>query len=150
MSYAKSKGTKYESDIVKYLTDNGFTTVRRVPLSGAAGDKGDLWIGENPTIPNIVIECKNYAKTLTYKQVEDFVQEAYTEYKNATKSSDVDNYSALLCVKILNLGTADSWLIWKNKNNITIRCRLGDIISKIPVCASESERIAELHKLLKE
>nr|CAI9752291.1 hypothetical protein CVNMHQAP_CVNMHQAP_CDS_0114 [uncultured phage] len=41
MSYAKAKGTSYETAIVKYFTECGFTTARRIALSGAAGDKGE-------------------------------------------------------------------------------------------------------------
>ena len=150
MSYAKQKGTKYESDIVKYFTDCGFITVRRIPLSGAAGDKGDIWIGENPVVPSLVLECKNYAKTLTYKQVEDFIQEAHTEYKNAIKT-DVNVFKALLLVKILNLGIADSWLIFKNQRGITMRCRLGDVVNKgnFINCSTENERIEHLIDLLR-
>lgn len=151
MSYAKAKGTKFESDIVKYFTECGFTTVRRVPLSGAAGDKGDIWIGDNPVTPALVLECKNYAKTLTYKQVEDFIQEAHIEYKNAMHWDFVDNYKALLLVKIPNLGTADSWLIFKAKSGITLRCRLGDVVNKnnFVDCKHEEDKISKLINLLR-
>lgn len=149
MSYAKAKGTSYETAIVKYFTECGFTTARRIALSGAAGDKGDIWLGDNPVVPDLVLECKNYAKDIAYKQIEDFVQEAHTEYKNATKLI-VNPYRALLCVKRTNLGVADSWLIWKNDSGITLRCRLGDAINKdtFTSCNTETERISLLEKLL--
>lgn len=148
MSYSKQKGTAYESAVVKYLTECGFTTARRVPLSGAAGDKGDLWLGDNPIVPTAVIECKNYAKDIAYKQIEDFVQESQIEYKNATGKEN--KYLSLLLCKRLNLGTADSWLIWKNESNITIRCRLGDIINKnnFNDCSSDTERCNKLECIL--
>lgn len=152
MSYAKSKGTSYESAIVKYFTDCGFETARRIALSGASGDKGDIWLGDNPVKPSLVLECKNYAKEIAYKQIEDFVQEAHTEYKNALKTNDVDNTKALLLVKRPNLGVADSWLIWKNKQNVTIRCRLGDIINSENFDKSDlindDTKIEHLSKLL--
>lgn len=130
MSYAKQKGTAFETAIVNYFKENGFETPRRIALSGAAGDKGDVWLGSNPTVPSLVIECKNYAKELPYKMVEDFVGEAHTEYCNA-KNLDTDRVNscrALLIVKRVNLGTADSWIIWKNIHGVTIRARLGDVI----------------------
>lgn len=154
MSYAKQKGTAFETAIVKYLNECGFQTPRRVVLSGAAGDKGDIWIGENPIKPIVVIECKNYNKELSYKMVEDFIGEAHTEYKNATQKSEVDNYHALLIVKRVNLGIADSWLIWKNSCGITLRARLGDVINKNTFnfinCHNDSDRIQKIDQLLQQ
>lgn len=130
MGYAKQKGTTFETAIVNYLKNCGFDTPRRIALSGAAGDKGDIWVGTDPIKPSLVIECKNYAQKLSYKMVEDFIKEAHTEYANALGLEYCDNpYRALLIVKRINLGTADSWIIWKNKYNITIRARLGDVIN---------------------
>lgn len=150
MSYSKQKGTKFETDIVKYLTECGFTTARRVPLSGASGDKGDIWLGEDPVNPYIIIECKNYAKELPYKMIEDFVEEAHTEYCNAKNIDIVNNYKALLISKRVNLGVTDSWLIWKNTYGITLRCRLGDVINKtiLDNCKNENERIDKLIHIL--
>lgn len=152
MSYAKQKGTKFEGDVVKYLFSCGFTTPRRIVLSGAAGDKGDIWLGENPVFPDFVIECKNYAQKLSYGLIEDFLKEAHTEYLNATKKNVVDNYSAVVIAKIINLGTADSWIVWKNSYNISIRARLGDIINieNFKDLSNESERIAKLKTILKD
>lgn len=131
MSFSKQKGTKFETDIVNYLNSTAFSTARRVVLSGASGDRGDIWLGTNPVLPDLVIECKNYAKEPSYKLVEDFIKEAHTEYLNATNSDHFDEYMkyrALLIVKRPNLGVADSWLIYKNIYNITVRVRLGDVI----------------------
>lgn len=151
MSYAKTKGTAFESAVVKYLFDCGFTTPRRIALSGASGDRGDLWVGENPVKPDLIIECKNYAKEICYKQIEDFVQEAHIEYKNALQVDNVNNVRALLISKRINLGVADSWLIWKNIYNITLRCRFGDVFNKLNFssCSNENERLILLDKLLK-
>nr|CAI9751412.1 hypothetical protein DGKKSRWO_DGKKSRWO_CDS_0121 [uncultured phage]CAI9752298.1 hypothetical protein CVNMHQAP_CVNMHQAP_CDS_0121 [uncultured phage] len=56
----------------------------------------------------------------------------------------------MLCVKRTNLGVADSWLIWKNDNGITLRCRLGDVVNKdrFVSCISETERILLLEQVL--
>lgn len=142
MGTAKAKGTKFETDIVKYLESCGFTTARRVVMHGA-NDNGDLHIGTEPNIPDIVLECKNYTRDLPYKMVEDFVNEAWIEYCHALKTDSPDNYRALLIVKRINLGVADSWLIWKNKYNITLRARLGDIVNQQVLlhCNTEHERI---------
>lgn len=152
MSYAKQKGTAFETAIVKYLNSCGMTTPRRIALSGAAGDKGDIWVGDNPVKPDLVIECKNYAKTLPYKMVEDFVKEAHTEYKNATNTDDeqFDYCRALLIVKRVNLGIADSWLIWKSKYGFTIRARLGDVINEntFTDCFTDTQKIGKLTRLL--
>lgn len=127
MSYAKQKGTSYETAIVKYLIEHGFVSARRIALAGA-NDKGDIHIG-TPNKPDFVIECKNYAKELTYTQIENFYEEAFTEYKNATDNQEIKHtYYALLFVKRINLGISDSWVCWKNEYGITIRCRLGDLI----------------------
>lgn len=149
MSYAKAKGTAFESTIVKYLIECGFTTPRRVALSGAAGDKGDIWLGDNPIKPDVIIECKNYAKEIAYKQVEDFVQEACIEYKNATGLL-WNRYKSLLICKRVNLGVADSWLLWKNEYGVTIRCRLGDVINKENFlgCTDEKDRCYRLELML--
>jgi hypothetical protein len=54
MSTGKRKGTRWESLIVDFLREHGFTWADRVPLSGAK-DRGDVTIG--PGSP--AIEAKN-------------------------------------------------------------------------------------------
>lgn len=130
MSYSKAKGTAFETAVVNYFRDCGFRTARRVPLSGAAGDKGDIWVGDDPIVPNLVIECKNYAKTLPYKMIHDFMEEAIREYVNATDNVVLNAGDGILIVKIPNLGVADSWFIYVSRYGIITRCRLGDIINK--------------------
>src|SRR5690554_1928067 len=56
MSKAKAKGTKWESDIVAYLRDNGFPHVERRSLNGV-NDRGDI-----TGIPGVVIEAKAQAR----------------------------------------------------------------------------------------
>lgn len=149
MSYSKAKGTAYESSVVKYLIECGFSDARRVALAGS-NDAGDIQLGEVNN-PYFVLECKNYAKEICYKQIEDFVQEAQTEFKNAKKEVDLNkiNYRSLLLVKRINLGIADSWLIWKNSYNITLRCRLGDIINKsFLIYENNEQRFLALENIL--
>lgn len=149
MSYAKAKGTLFESQVVKYLLDAGFESARRVALAGWE-DKGDIHIGPANN-PYFVIECKSYGKELPYGTIENFVEEAQTEFLHAKgyKSS----YFALLFVKRVNLGVADSWVIWKNSYGITLRCRLGDLINPERFKESfvdEIHRAAMLERMLKD
>ena len=150
MSYTRQKGTAFETAVVKYLQSCGFTTPRRVVMHGA-NDQGDVWLGDNPVCPDVVIECKNYAQKLSYGLIEDFLKEAHTEYLNATKKDTVDNYSTVLIAKIINLGVADSWIVWKNNYGISVRARLGDVINieNFKDISNESERIVKLKTILK-
>lgn len=151
MSYAKSKGTSYETALVKYLIECGFSDARRVVLHGS-NDEGDLQLGEVNN-PYFVIECKSYGKEYPYKMIEDFVKEAHTEYINAHQGKEELNpYRALLAAKRVNLGIADSWLCWKNEYGITLRCRLGDIINKenfADESLNNTQRFIKLENMLK-
>lgn len=149
MSYAKAKGTKFEGDIVKYLIDCGFSDARRIVLHGGK-DEGDIQLGEVNN-PRFVIETKSYNREYNYKMIEDFVQEAHTEYKNAHKDQHLNQYCALLIAKRVNLGVADSWLCWKNKYGITIRCRLGDLINQENFinCTNNEDRFNKLEYMLR-
>lgn len=69
---SKAKGTNWESAIVAYLRDEGWTHVERRTLSGAT-DRGDI-----AGIPNVVIEAKS-VKTITLSQ---FLDEALKERAN--------------------------------------------------------------------
>lgn len=130
MGTNKAKGTQFESAVVKLFEEVGFKTCRRVVMHGSAGDQGDIWLGDNPTIPTIIIECKSRKTEVAYKGVEDFIKEAHTEYLNATKKTEVNNTNALVFLKRPNLGVKDGYIIWKNNHNVTIRARIGDIINK--------------------
>lgn len=149
MSYAKNKGTSFESALVKYLIECGFSDARRVVLHGEK-DEGDLHLGEVNN-PRFVIEAKSYGREYPYKMIEDFVQEAHTEYFNAHSNNPYINpYCALLVAKRVNLGIADSWLCWKNDYGVTIRCRLGDLINKENFlnCIDNEERFNKLECML--
>ena len=74
MSAGKAKGTRWESAIVQFLRDHGFTFADRVPMSGAK-DRGDVTIG--PASP--VIEAKN----LKQSEWATGLDEANTEAANA-------------------------------------------------------------------
>lgn len=149
MSYAKAKGTSFESALVKYLIECGFSDARRVVLHGGK-DEGDLQLGEVNN-PRFVIEAKSYGREYPYKMIEDFIQEAHTEYSNAhSNNSCINPYCALLVAKRVNLGIADSWLCWKNEYGVTIRCRLGDLINKenFLSCTNNEERFNKLECML--
>lgn len=56
MSANKQRGTKWESAIVNFLREHGFSYADRVPLSGAR-DRGDVTIG--PGSPAIEAKSQN-------------------------------------------------------------------------------------------
>ena len=58
MSKARQKGTSWETQIVRYLNENGYPGADRSPLRGNK-DRGDV-----AGIPGVCIEAKN-CKTLT-------------------------------------------------------------------------------------
>lgn len=74
MNKSKQKGTAWESAIVSYLSDCGFSAVRIV-LHGNA-DHGDILLASNT---KITIEAKN-EKAIT---LSSYVDEAEAESKNA-------------------------------------------------------------------
>lgn len=149
MSYAKAKGTSFESALVKYLIECGFSDARRIVLHGG-NDQGDIQLGEVNN-PRFVIEAKSYGREYPYKMIEDFVQEAHIEYQNAHLDQHLNQYCALLVAKRVNLGVADSWLCWKNEHRVTIRCRLGDIVNKENFlnCVDNEERFSKLEHILR-
>jgi hypothetical protein len=73
MSRNKQKGTAFETQIVRYLADNGFPHAERRALAGV-NDLGDI-----TGTPGIVWECKNH-KTLAFSE---WLTEAETERVNA-------------------------------------------------------------------
>ena len=152
MSKQKARGTSFESSVVKLLKSCGFDSARRVALHGNY-DYGDIHIG-SPNNPDIVIECKNYKKELSYTEIETFIKQTHDEYLNAIDedhllTNNLNTHKALLIVKRYNYNVNDSWLIWKNRYNITIRCRLSDIINeKLLNYSTEQERVEQVIKLL--
>lgn len=73
MSAQKKKGTAWESAIVSYLRDKGFTYAERRALSGAS-DKGDL-----TGVPGVVVEAKSVSRT----DLSGWLDEAEQERDNA-------------------------------------------------------------------
>jgi hypothetical protein len=73
VSANKAKGTKWESAIVAFLRDRGFTYAERRALSGSS-DKGDL-----TGIPGLVVEAKHVART----DLSGWLDEAEQERDNA-------------------------------------------------------------------
>lgn len=74
MSAAKAKGTRWETSIVGFLREHGFTWADRVPLSGHK-DRGDITIG--PGGP--VTEAKNQTRL----SLAEWLDEANAEAVNA-------------------------------------------------------------------
>jgi hypothetical protein len=72
MSASRSKGTAWETRIVRYLVDEGFPAVERRALAGAT-DKGDV-----SGLP-VVVEAKNCKTTA----LAAWVDEATVEARNA-------------------------------------------------------------------
>lgn len=150
MGTNKAKGTAFESAVVKLFEECGFVTCRRVVMHGSSGDQGDLWIGPEPNNPTMIIECKSRKTEVAYKGIEDFIKEAHTEYLNATKETEVANTNALVFLKRPNLGVKDGYIIWKNRQNITVRARIGDILNKenFQHCDNDAYRISNLIQML--
>lgn len=73
MSRNKSKGTAFETLIVRYLQDHGFPHAERRALAGI-NDLGDI-----TGTPGVVWECKNH-KTLAFSE---WLVEAEVERGNA-------------------------------------------------------------------
>jgi hypothetical protein len=73
MSANKRKGTAWESSIVAFLREKGFTYAERRALSGAL-DKGDL-----AGVPGLVVEAKHVSRT----DLSGWLDEAEQERDNA-------------------------------------------------------------------
>lgn len=80
MSRSKTKGTAWESNICRYLAENGFPHVERRALTGSQ-DRGDI-----AGIPGVVIEAKNTQRA----ELAGWVDEAAIEQAN-----DGADYSAV-------------------------------------------------------
>lgn len=73
MSKQRDKGTKFETKVLNFLKDEGFTAYRN-PLGGAK-DKGDLQLHSG----RIVVECKNQER----HSLAEWLDEATTGAANA-------------------------------------------------------------------
>jgi hypothetical protein len=73
MTASKQRGTRWESAIVAYLIDRGWTQTERRTLSGAR-DRGDI-----AGIPGVVIEAKDQKRM----SLAEWLDEATVETANA-------------------------------------------------------------------
>ena len=103
-SYNKQKGTKFESDVLKYLRSLGHFA-ERLARAGA-NDEGDI-----VTIiagQTYILECKN-RKAMNLPQ---FWAEAQTEAANYAKARGLPvTPPAFVIVKRRNASIADAWVI---------------------------------------
>ena len=103
-SYNKQKGSKFETDVMKYLRKLGHFA-ERLAKAGAA-DEGDI-----VTIiagQTYILECKN-RKAMSLPQ---FWDEAQTEAANYAKARGMqDNPLAFVIVKRRNASIEDAWVI---------------------------------------
>ena len=113
-SYNKQKGTKFESDVMKYLRSLGHFAERLA--KAGANDEGDI-----VTIiagQTYILECKN-RKAMNLPQ---FWAEAQTEAANYAKArGQVVAPPAFVVVKRRNASIEDAWVIqplgeWVNAN----------------------------------
>lgn len=74
MNAAKNRGTRFESEVVRYLIDRGFVHAERRALHGAR-DRGDI-----AGIDGVCIEIKNQNRI----QLAEWVDEATLEGHNAS------------------------------------------------------------------
>lgn len=94
MSASRDKGTRFETEVVRYLHEMGFDCERRA-LAGAL-DKGDI-----SGIPGWTLECKN-ERTITLAK---YMDEVNYETVNARTP-----YGAAI-VKRRNKGVADAYVV---------------------------------------
>ena len=113
-SYNKQKGTKFESDVVKYLRKLGHFAERLA--KAGANDEGDI-----VTIiagQTYILECKNQ-KAMNLPQ---FWEEAKTEAANYAKARGLTcSPLAFVIVKRRKASIEDAWVIqplgeWINAN----------------------------------
>lgn len=97
---SKAKGTKCETDTVRYLRANGFPNAERRALSGS-NDRGDILADAG-----LVFECKHWA---IYSDVDvlDWQAQTAREMRNANASEGV--------LIIRRTGKADpgTWWAWR-------------------------------------
>ena len=103
-SYNKAKGSKFETDIMKYLRKLGHFA-ERLAKAGAS-DEGDI-----VTIiagQTYILECKNRKKI----DLPAFWDEAQVEAKNYAKARGLSvEPPAFVIVKRRNKGIEDAWVI---------------------------------------
>ena len=103
-SYNKAKGSKFETDVMKYLRKLGYFAERLA--KAGSNDEGDI-----VTIiagQTYILECKN-RKSINLPQ---FWAEAQTEAANYAKARGLPvNPPAFVIVKRRNASIADAWVI---------------------------------------
>ena len=99
----KAKGTKWERDIVEYLTPVFETT--RLPRTGAK-DEGDAEVRLRDNL-RLVLE----AKAVKSINLADFVDQALTESGHREDRTGVPTYGAAI-VKRRNKGTGDGYVVF--------------------------------------
>jgi len=108
-SYNKQKGTKFESDVMKFLRSLGHFAERLA--KAGANDEGDI-----VTIiagQTYILECKN-RKSINLPQ---FWAEAQTEAANYAKARGLPvNPPAFVIVKRRNASVEDAWVIQTLEN----------------------------------
>lgn len=93
---SKSRGTAWETAVVKHAAANGFPYCERRALAGNL-DKGDLTL-----CPGVIVECKDWANYAD-GDVTEWWRETLVEKKNANASV------ALLVVKRAYRPTGMAW-----------------------------------------
>lgn len=103
-SYNKAKGSKFETDVMKWLRSLGHFAERLA--KAGANDEGDLvTIIANETY---ILECKNRKKI----DLPAFWDEAQVEAKNYAKARGLNlSPLAFVIVKRRNKGIEDAWVI---------------------------------------
>lgn len=94
----KAKGTRWESAVVTFLRDLGFSEARREV------QRGRLDVGDVGGFPSWALECKAY-KTVGFSALAEFVTQAKREAENAGKP-----WGAVV-LKRPRGGTADAFVI---------------------------------------
>ena len=92
---SKQRGTKFETDCVKFAQANGFPDARRQPLAGSA-DRGDIWL-----CSGVVLECKATRSIALAAAVD----EAQAEARNAGVEIGI------AVIKRRNHGTGDAYAV---------------------------------------
>lgn len=97
---SKQKGTKCETDTVRYLRANGFPLAERRALAGNA-DRGDIL-----ACPGVIVECKHWA-TYTDTDIATWLAETWREKGNANADE------ALLVIRRNGKANPADWWAWR-------------------------------------
>ena len=136
-SYNKAKGSKFETDVMKYLRKLGHFA-ERLAKAGSS-DEGDI-----VTIiagQTYILECKNRKKF----DLPTFWDEAQVEAKNYAKARGLPSAPpAFVIVKRRNKGIEDAWVIQTIEKWIEqMPTPQGDITSSEVLAPKEEEKKEE-------